>query len=124
MITTKAVSVDEYMAKYPNDVQSIMEQVRDTIKKAAPNSEEVISYSMPAFRQNGILVYFGGFKNHLGFFPTAKGVEAFKKELSAYKGAKGSIQFPYDKPMPLDLISRIVKFRAKQDSEKTKAKKK
>ena len=121
MTSTKATSIDQYISRCPENVQRIMEQIRIAIKKAAPDAEEVISYAMPAFRQNGILVYFGAFKNHIGFFPTAKGVETFKAEFSGYKGAKGSVQFPLNKPMPLDLISRVEKFRVKDNSEKAKA---
>lgn|SRR6185437_7324378 len=124
MMSLKPSDVDAYIAAFPLDVQKIMEQVRAIIKKAAPESKEIISYGMPAFRQKGILVYFGGHKNHIGFYPTAKGIEEFKKELSGYKSSRGAVQFPLDKPMPLDLISKIVKFRAKQDAEFTKVKKK
>lgn len=90
-----------------------MEELRQTIKKAAPEAEEAISYQIPTFKLNGNLVHFGGFKKHIGFYPAPRGIEAFKKELSQYKGAKGSVQFPLDEPMPLQLISKIVKFRVK-----------
>lgn len=116
--------IDTYIAGFPKDTQKLLEQIRSTIRKAAPKAEEVISYKMPAFRQHGILVYFAGYKNHIGFYPTSSGIATFKNELSIYKGAKGSVQFPLDKPLPLGLISKIVKFRVKQILEKEKAKKK
>ena len=127
MITTKAIDVDEYIAGFPKDTQKMLKQLRETIIKAAPGAEELISYQMPAYKYHGALVYFAGYKNHIGFYPTASGIEAFKKELSVYKGAKGSVQFPLDKPLPLQLISKIVKFRMKENLEtasvKAKAKK-
>ena len=118
MKTTKPENVEEYIAGFPKNTQILLEQIRATIVKAAPQAEEVISYQMPAYKHNGILVYFAAYKNHIGFYPTASGIEAFKKELSVYKGAKGSVQFPLDKPMPLNLISKIVKFRVKKNLEK------
>jgi uncharacterized protein YdhG (YjbR/CyaY superfamily) len=116
-------TIDEYIADFPEDVQAKLLQVRATIKKAAPNAEEAIKYGIPTFVLNGNLVHFGGFKNHIGFYPAPNGIEAFKKELSRYAGAKGSVQFPLDKPLPLTLITKIVKFRVKKNSEKVKAKK-
>ncbi|MCU0372200.1 MAG: DUF1801 domain-containing protein [Ignavibacteria bacterium] len=113
-------SIDEYIASFPEETVLLLEQIRKTIKQAAPLAEETISYSMPAFRQNGILVYFAAFKNHIGFFPAPSGKEAFGKELSVYKGGKGTVQFPLDKPLPLNLISRIVRFRVKENSGKIK----
>lgn len=115
-------NIDEYIAEFPKDVQKILEQVRATIKKAAPTAEEKISYGIPTFTLNGNLVHFGGFKYHVGFYPAPTGTEAFEKELSVYKTGKGSIQFPLDKPMPLNLITKIVKFRVKKNLEKAKAK--
>lgn len=115
-------NIDEYIADFPKDVQKILEQVRATIKKAAPTAEEKISYGIPTFTLNGNLVHFGGFKNHVGFYPTPTGTETFEKELSVYKTGKGSVQFPLDKPMPLHLITQIVKFRVQKNLEKTKAK--
>lgn len=127
MISTKAIDVDEYIAEFPKDTQKILKQLRSTILKAAPGAEEGISYQMPAYKYHGMLVYFAGYKTHVGFYPTPSGIEAFKKELSVYKGAKGSVQFPLDKPLPLQLITKIVKFRMKENLEtasiKTKAKK-
>ncbi|MEP6594927.1 MAG: DUF1801 domain-containing protein, partial [Ginsengibacter sp.] len=116
--------IDEYIAGFPKNVQKILEQIRATIKKAAPGVEETISYAIPAFTLNGsYLVYFAGYKNHIGIYPAPRGNEAFKKELSVYKGGKGTVQFPLDKPMPLSLIAKIVKFKAKQSLEKVDKKK-
>ena len=113
-------NIDEYIADFPKDVQKILEQVRATIKKAAPAAEEKISYGIPTFTLNGNLVHFGGFKNHIGFYPTPTGTETFEKELSVYKTGKGSVQFPLDKPMPLRLITQIVKFRVQKNLAKAK----
>lgn len=120
MITAKPKNIDEYIAGFPENVQYMLQQVRETIQKAAPKAEEAISYAMPTFKLNGNLIHFAGYKNHIGLYPAPQGIEAFKKELSAYKGAKGSVQFPLDQPMPLDLIKRIVKFRVEQQKEKKK----
>ena len=112
-------TTDEYIASFPQNTQVVLQQVRQAIKEAAPQAQEVISYSMPAFKQNGILVWFAAFKNHIGFFPKVSAMEAFKRELSPYQTSKGTIRFPLDKPMPLNLIKEIVKFRVKEDqSEK------
>ena len=118
-----AKTIDEYIADYPKDVQKLLEQVRTTIKKAVPKAEEKINYGIPTFTLNGNLVHFGAYKNHIGFYATPTGHEAFKKELSVYKQGKGSVQFPTDQPLPLDLISKIVKFRVIENSKKKKAKK-
>ena len=118
----KPKNIDEYIGGFDNDVQEILEKVRDTIQKAAPEAKEKISYSMPAFEQNGIVVYFVAFKNHIGLYALPSGHEAFKEELSKYKTGKGSVQFPLDKPMPFDLIIKIVKFRVKENMEKQKKK--
>jgi len=115
-------SIDEYIATFPKDIQKILEELRAAIKAAAPDSEEKISYQMPTFFLNGNLVHFAAFKKHIGFYPTPSGIEAFQKELSVYDGAKGSVQFPIDEPMPLKLISRIVKFRAAENKKKAKIK--
>ncbi len=115
-------TVDEYIGAFPKEVQPLLNQLRQTIKKAAPNAEEVISYAMPAYKLNGVLVYFAGYKNHIGFYATPTGHKAFKKELSKYKEGKGSVQFPIDKPLPVSLITKIVKFRVKQNTEKLKTK--
>lgn len=116
--------IDEYIAGFPPDVQAILQKIRATIHKAAPQAEETISYQMPTFVLHGNLVHFAAFKNHIGFYPVPSGIEAFKKELSAYKGAKGSVQFPLDRPIPYGLISKIVKFRVKENLAKAEAKKK
>ncbi len=117
-------TIDEYIAGFPEDIQTILQQVRMTIRKAAPEAEETIKYRMPTFLYHGNLVYFAGFKNHVGFYPIPTGIEKFKKELSKYKTAKGSVQFPLDQPMPLGLIRRIVLFRVKENLAKEKAKSK
>jgi len=123
MMTPKVNTINEYIALFPKDVQKLLEEIRQTIKKAAPKAEEVISYSMPAFKQNGVLVYFAGYKNHIGFYPTSSGIKNFQKEISSYKNSKGAVQFPLDKKLPLALITKIVKFRVKEDAEKAKLKK-
>ncbi len=114
--------IDEHIAKFPKDVQVILKKIKATIQKAAPNAEETINYGIPTFTLNGNLVHFAGFKNHIGFYPTPNGIEKFKKELSIYKGAKGSVQFPLDKPIPYGLISKIVKFRVKENLKKAASK--
>ena len=120
--TTPARTVDEYISRYPDDVQVILQKFRDTIKRAAPGAEEIISYQMPAFKQNGNLVYFGGWQNHIGFYPTGAGITAFKKELAKYEGAKGTVKFPFNKPIPFALVERIVKFRVKENQSKANKK--
>jgi uncharacterized protein YdhG (YjbR/CyaY superfamily) len=117
-------NVDEYIAAFPQDIQLRLEQMRQAIKKAAPSAEELISYQMPAYKYHGTLVYFAAFKNHIGFYATPTGHEAFKKELSVYKEGKGSVQFPHNRPLPLALITRIVKYRVKENLEREKAKRK
>ena len=114
--------IDEYIAGFPEEVQEILEKIRTTIRKAAPNAEETINYGIPTFTLKGNLVHFAGFKKHIGFYPTPTGIERFKKELSVYEGAKGSVQFPLDKPIPYGLISKIVKFRIKENLERAAAK--
>ena len=112
-------TIDEYIEASPKDVQSILQRLRLTIRRAAPEAVETISYQMPTFKLNGKgLVYFAAFKNHIGFYPIPSGIEAFKKELSRYKQGKGSVQFPIDKPIPYDLVRRIVRFRAKENRER------
>ena len=117
----KAIYVDAYIAGFPKDAQTLLEQLRTAIMKAAPDAEEVISYQMPAYKYFGMLVYFAGYKNHIGFYPGAAGIETFKKELSIYKGAKGSVQFPLDKPLPIQLIAKIVAFRGKENLKRAAA---
>ena len=118
-----AKNTDEYIASFREDKAEILEKFRATIKKAAPGAEDAISYGIPAFKLNGLLVWFAGHNKHIGFYPRVSAIEAFKKELAAYKGAKGSVQFPFDKPMPWGLVNRIVKFRVKENLEKLKKKK-
>lgn len=120
----KPLDIDEYISNFPKETQLLLSEMRETISKAAPAAEEIISYGMPAFKLNGVLVYFAGYKNHIGFYPTASGIEQFKKEISKYKNAKGSVQFPLDQNLPLNLISRIVKFRVSENLLKAKLKKK
>lgn len=115
-------NIDEYIAGFSPDVQEILEKTRTTIREAAPDAEERISYQLPTFALKGNLVHFGAFKKHIGFYPTSTGIEAFKNELSDYESAKGSIKFPLDKPIPFDLISEIVKFRVRENLERAEAK--
>jgi uncharacterized protein YdhG (YjbR/CyaY superfamily) len=115
-------TIDEYIATFPKDIQTILQKIRAIIHKAAPQAEETINYQMPTFKLHGNLVHFAAFKSHIGFYPVPSGIEKFKKELSAYKGAKGSVQFPLDKPIPYGLIGRITKFRVKENLAKVKAK--
>ncbi len=110
------ITVESYIESFPENVQIMLKQIRAVIKENAPDTEESFAYQMPAYRTNGKpLVYFAGFKNHIGFYATPSGHAGFKKELSKYKQGKGSVQFPLDKPLPLDLIARIVKFRAEEN---------
>ncbi len=115
-------NIDDYMGRFPKELQQLLQKMRLTIRKAAPRAKEAISYGIPAFTLDGYLVWFAAFKSHIGFYPGASAVTAFRKELSAYKGAKGSVQFPFDKPLPLALVSRIVKFRVKQNISKKQKK--
>lgn len=114
--------IDEYIARFPDDVRKLLEKVRTTIRKAAPNAEEKISYQIPAFTLKGNLVYFAAFKKHIGFYPMTAAIKRFKKELSVYEGAKGTVRFPFDQPLPLKLISKIVKFRVKENLKRAEAK--
>jgi uncharacterized protein YdhG (YjbR/CyaY superfamily) len=118
----KHQNIDLYIAEFPVEVQEHLQQIRKIIQKAAPNAKEKISYGMPTFELNGNLIHFAGYKNHIGLYPAPQGIEAFKNELSVYKGAKGSVQFPLNQPMPLDLISRITKYRVEKNMEKTRKK--
>lgn len=113
-------SFEDYLERFPKHVQQRLQKMRLTVKKAAPQAKEKISYGIPAFSLHGMLVWFAAFKNHIGFYPRTSAIAAFKKELSAYKGAKGSVQFPLDKPLPFPLISRMVKFRVKENLSKAK----
>ena len=115
-------NIDEYIADFPPDVQAILEKMRATIRKAAPDAEEAIKYRLPTFVLSGNLVHFGAFKKHIGFYATPTGNKKFREELSAYEGAKGSVQFPLDKPIPFNLVSKMVKFRVKENLERSVAK--
>ena len=116
--------IDDYIAGFPADVQKILQKIRATIHKAAPKAEEAIKYQIPTFVQNGNLIHFAAYKNHIGVYPAPRGVAEFKDEVAGYEGGKGTLRFPLDEPIPYDLISRIVKFRATRDREGAKAKKK
>ena len=119
-------TIDEYIATFPNEVQQILGELRATIRKAAPDAEETINYQIPTFTLKGNLVHFAAYKKHIGFYPTPSGIEKFKEELAIFEGAKGSVKFPIDKPLPFGLISKIVRFRVIENLEKaaTKSKKK
>ena len=118
----KPKNTDEYISSFPPATQKILQQIRATIKKIAPKAEEAISYGIPVFNLNGTyLVYFAGFKNHVSIYPAPRGKDEFKEILSAYKGGKGTVQFPLDKPVPFNLITKIVKFRMKENSSKKTA---
>jgi uncharacterized protein YdhG (YjbR/CyaY superfamily) len=112
-----AANVDRYIAGFPPAVQRILRKIRTTIRKAAPTATESISYGIPAYTLNGRLIYFAGFTKHVSIYPAPRGAGAFKEELAGYKGGKGTVQFPLDRPIPYGLITRIVKFRAKQNRE-------
>ena len=118
----KPTDIDGYISQFSPDVQSVLQEVRETIRRAAPGAEETISYQMPAFRQHGILVYFAAWKKHLGLYPPISGDKAIEKAVARYAGPKGNLQFPLDEPMPCALIERIVKLRVKQDAAKAAAK--
>lgn len=115
--------VESYLASFPAATQKLLKQLRSTIRKAAPQAEEHIGYQMPAYKLHGPLVYFAGYEKHIGFYPGASGIENFKKEISIYKNAKGSVQFPLDRPLPLDLVKQIVQFRIEKNLEKEELKK-
>ena len=117
-------TIDAYIAIFPEEVQKLLQELRAVIKTSAPGAEETIKYRMPTFTLKGNLVHFAAFKKHIGFYPTSTGIENFKKELSAYQGSKGAVQFPLDKPIPFDIISEIVKFRVKENLERAEAKRK
>ncbi|HVG15116.1 MAG TPA: DUF1801 domain-containing protein [Chitinophagaceae bacterium] len=117
MQTNSATDIDSYIADFPKEVQKLLQQLRSTIIKAAPGAKETIKYAIPTFYLNGNLVHFAGYKNHIGFYPTPSAIKKFEKELAQYKGAKGSVQFPLDAPLPLDLVKRIVGFRVFENTE-------
>ena len=108
-------TIDEYIATFPKNVQHTLRELRSAIKEAAPDAEETISYGMPTFKLNGVLVYFAAHKNHIGFYPTSSGIRAFKEQLSMYKQSKGTVQFPIDGPIPFDIVKEIVRFRVKEN---------
>ena len=116
--TSPANNIDEYIASFPKDVQVILQKIRGIIRKVAPDAVEAIKYQIPTFVLNGNLVHFAAFQKHIGFYPTPSGIEEFRDELSVYKSAKGSVQFPLDAPVPFSLITKIVKFRVKETREK------
>lgn len=118
-----SVEVDEYIAGFPLEVQAKLQTMRELIREIVPQAEEKISYKMPTYALHGNLVHFAGYAKHIGFYPAPSGIEAFKQELSAYKGAKGSVQFPLDQPLPEALIRRIVAFRVKENEEMARQKK-
>ena len=111
-------TIDEYIATFPENVQEILEKIRQTIRESAPNAEETISYQIPTFKLKSNLVLFAAYKKHIGIYPTPSAIKAFKEELSSYKVAKGSIKFPLHKPIPFDLVKRIVEFRVKEILDK------
>ena len=115
--------VDDFIAKYPPDVQQILQKIRDIIREVAPEAQEKLNYGIPTFTLNGNLVHYSALKDHIGFYPTPSGIEKFKKQLSAYEGAKGSVKFPLDQPIPYDLIRKITEFRVKEQQAKSKKKK-
>lgn len=119
-----AKDIDEYIARFPEEVRAILDKVRTTIRQAAPRAQEVISYQMPAFRQHGVLVYFAAWKQHIGLYPPISGDKALEKAAARYAGPKGNLQFPLDEPIPYALIERIVKLRVKQDEQKAATKRK
>ncbi|MFF5383201.1 iron chaperone [Pedobacter suwonensis] len=120
MEKTEPKTIDEYIALFPIKTQEMLQQIRKSIQNAAPDAVETISYKMPAFKQNKVLVYFAAYEKHIGFYPTGDGIEAFKAEFSEFKWSKGAVQFPLNEPLPLDLITRITKFKAEKDLEKVK----
>ena len=118
MQTKTPKDIDEYIAGFPKDIQKILSKIRSTIRRAAPKAEEAISYQIPTFRLNGNLIHFAAYKNHIGLYPAPRAVEKFKKELERYGSSKATIKFPLDAPVPYNLITKIVKFRVEQNSEK------
>jgi uncharacterized protein YdhG (YjbR/CyaY superfamily) len=113
-------TVDEYIAMFPKNIQSILKELRQAIKDSAPNAEEAISYQMPTFKLNGNLVWFAAFKNHIGFYPKTSAIEAFKEELSDYEVTKGTVRFPLNKPIPFNLVKKMVRYRVKENLDKKK----
>lgn len=124
MKTNNIESIDAYISGFPSDVQKILRAIRMTIRQAAPDAQEAISYRIPAFILDGPLIYFAGFKKHIGLYPAPRSAPEFRKELARYEGGKGTVQFPLDEPIPFDLITRIVKFRAKENAKLAAARRK
>jgi uncharacterized protein YdhG (YjbR/CyaY superfamily) len=120
----KTKDVDEYIQDFPAEVQLLLEKVRKTIKDSAPDATEVISYSMPGYKMKGMLVWFAGYSKHIGFYPGVSGISSFRKELSIYKSAKGSVQFPFSQPLPLELIAKITRLRVIENLELANSKRK
>ncbi len=116
------LTIEDYIAQFPENVQKVLQELRTVIRAAVPEAEEKISYQMPTFYLNGNLVHFAAYKNHIGFYPAPSGIEHFKEELSPYAGAKGSVQFPLDRPVPFDLVARITTFRAEENRAKASVK--
>lgn len=114
----KINNIDQYIERFPKKVQEILKKIRQIITESAPKAEETIDYQIPTFKLNGNLVHFAAYKNHIGFYPTPSGIEAFKKDLSPFELGKGSIKFPIDKPIPIELIKKIVEFRVKENLDK------
>jgi uncharacterized protein YdhG (YjbR/CyaY superfamily) len=120
IVNKTAKNIDDYLAPFPKEAQQLLKKMRLTIRKAAPEAQETISYGIPTFTLNGNLVHFAGYRNHIGFYPGTSAITAFKKDLATYKGARGSVQFPLGEPLPLTLVGRIVKFRVKENLSKRK----
>jgi uncharacterized protein YdhG (YjbR/CyaY superfamily) len=123
-IRTPSKNIDEYISRFPKDVQIILEKIRTTIRKTAPDAKETIAYQIPTFTLEGNLVHFAAYAKHIGFYPTPNGITKFKKELAKYATAKGSVQFPLDRPIPYDIIKKIVMYRVQENLERVKRKKK
>mgnify|MGYP000896328568 FL=1 len=119
---TKFKTVDDYIAVFPKQTKQLLRELRDTIKELAPKAEEVISYNMPAFKFHGLLIWYAGYKNHIGLYPKTNAIKVFEKELAGYKTSKGAIQFPIEKGIPIALVKKIVKFRIKENMELEKMK--
>jgi uncharacterized protein YdhG (YjbR/CyaY superfamily) len=124
MTAAKPQNIDEYIEQFPLEIQEILQELRHTIRDAAPEAQEKLSYQMPTFALHGNLVHFAAYKNHIGFYPTPSGIEGFENELSLYESSKGAVKFPIDQPLPLELIGRIVNFRVEENLAKAKAKQK
>ncbi len=123
-VAAKFETVDEYIASFPANKKKLLKEIRKTVKQAAPEAEEVISYNMPAYKQQGMLVYYAAHREHIGFYPMASTIKAFQKELASYRLSKGTVQFPLNEALPLELIGRMIKYRVKENRVKAEAKKK